>query len=221
MNLRLNGSKIKSISPDENAVSGEYRRPKPKSGLFSRWWAAQTVGFVYVIRTEYGLVKVGSCLDPVAMIARLRKVAPYQFYVDYLGFTRADLSVEVEWAAHEALARSRVQPEWFDCAPELAIAAIQTASRGLGFRMIRTDLEGVDDVVRNASRVTVSRFGLMRARQGYGEAIALGMLGSLLALAIIWKSRDFDLHPMVGLGILIAMVAAFVLGRQRSATGRI
>ena len=152
------------------------------------------------------------------MIARLRKVAPYRFYFDYLGFTRADLSIEVERAAQEALARSRVQPEWFDCAPELAIAAIQTASRGLGYRMIRTDLEGVDDVVRNASRVTVSRFGLMRARQGSGQSIALGLLAGLLALAILRKSRGFDLDPIMGLGILIAMIAAIVLGRQRLTT---
>ena len=166
-------------------------------------------------------MKIGSCADPLVTITRLRKAAPYRLYVDYIGFTRADLCAEVELAAKATLVSYRVQNDWIDCAPELAVAATATAARRLGYGMILTNLESVEEVLRSATWVSVSNLVLRRrrSRRGHGPGRALATawgLGALVTLIFAFTQLypDFDARVMIGPCILVAMVAALVLSQQ-------
>ena len=222
MYLRLNGSKIRSAFRVEPPVPVFDRGATMKSGVSARWMGARSLGFVYVIRSEHGLVKVGASSDPLATIAQLRRESPYRLYVDYIAFTRADVSAEVLQAAFEALVRHRVQREWCGCAPEDAITAIQSAAKILGYRMVPVNFESVGQILSNASRISVTRHGLIRWRPGYGEVVIAGLLGvmGLLTLNLSRIYLNFNLHPSIDLFILAAMIAAIVMDQQRRATGR-
>jgi hypothetical protein len=178
--------------------------------------APRSVGFVYMLRSEHGLIKLGSCSDPLTSITQVRKAAPYRLHIDYLGFTRADLAVEVENAARAILQRHRTHAQWFDCEPEVAAAAIQTAAKRLGYGIIQTNLEGVEDVLRNPSWVAVSRIGLRRGRRvswgGFRNAIgksalALAVVGGL-AFVLTRMASMLDLRVLMGPLILVVMIFA-------------
>jgi len=221
MYLRLNGSKFNAISPDESNPTENVDRLSPKRGFFARWMAARSVRFVYVISSEQGLVRLGSSSDPRAMLDRLCRAASYQLHMVYLGLTRADMAFEIEMAAQEALDQRRIQPAWFDCTPEQAVIAIQAAARDLGHGLIPTDLEAVNDVERKIPLVALTRIGLRPARRGPWKVVTAVLLAATLLLAAIRVSPGLDLHPMVDLGVLLAMTVSFILSRQGSLSGRI
>lgn len=218
MHLRLNGSKLQSVSPNEgfNRVAMARRTQKPN--IFSRLMTPSSVSFVYVIRSELGLIKVGSCSDPLATIAQMRKESDYRLYIEYLGFTRADLSDEVAKVARGILSRHRVQPVWFDCEPEVALAATEAAAARLGYGMIATNLDGIEDILRNPSWVYMTRLRLRRSRQTSGKAMTMGLIVGalgLLAFAFTLIPQSVDLRPLMGPGLLVGMILALVLTRTR------
>ena len=218
MHLRLDGSKVRAFSPKDSFIPRYVgnRGQTGRSGFLARWQASRSVGFVYILRSEHGLIKLGSCTDPLVAISQLRKAAPYRLHIDYLGFTRADLAGEVENAAKGILQRHRTQARWFDCEPKVAIAAIETASKRLGYGMIQTNLEGVEDVLRNPSWVAISRIGLRRGRRvswgGYRNvivksALALAVIGGL-AFGLTHMASMLDLRVLMGPVILVVMILA-------------
>jgi len=187
--------------------------------------APRSVGFVYMLRSEHGLIKLGSCSDPLTSITQVRKAAPYRLHIDYLGFTRADLAVEVENAARAILQRHRTHAQWFDCEPEVAAAAIQTAAKRLGYGIIQTNLEGVEEVLRNPSWVAISRIGLRRGRRhswrGLGKAmvtgaLAMGLIGGL-AFALTRVAPMLDLRVLTGPLLLVVMIVALFMLRPGKA----
>ena len=132
MRLRLNGPKIFGVRPTVSFGPEDFKTRMGKPGRSSEGPAPPSIGFIYVIRGEHGLIKVGSSTNPRARLAQLRTASPFPLEIDYLGFTRADLYVEVEKTAHAILADHRVNLEWFDCEPDLAVAAIHRAAYRLG-----------------------------------------------------------------------------------------
>ena len=218
--LRLNGSKFNTISPEESNPDANDDRFAPQRSFFARWSAARSVWFVYVICSEQGLVRLGSSSDPRAMLNRLRRGASYKLHMVYLGLTRADMALKIEMAAKDALDQRRIQPAWFDCAPAQAVAAIQAAARDLGYGIIPTDLEAVNDVEHKVPPVALARIGLTPSRQGPWQAITAGLLAASLLLAAIRMSPGLYLHPLIDLGVLLATIISFVLSRQRGLSGR-
>jgi hypothetical protein len=187
------------------------------------------VGFVYILRSEHGLIKLGSCTDPLVAISQLRKAAPYRLHIDYLGFTRADLAGEVENAAKGILQRHRDHARWFDCESEVAVAAIETAAKRLGYGLIQTNLGGVEDILRNPSWVAMSRIGLRRgrlvSRGGFRNAIiksalALAVIGGL-AFALTRMASMLDLRLLIGPLILVVMILALFALRSGKTPGSV
>ena len=220
MHLRLDGSKVRTFSQKDSFIpryAGHNARTG-SSGFLARWMAPRSVGFVYILRSEHRLIKLGSCTDPLTSITQLRKAAPYRLHIDYLGFTRADLAAEVENAAKAIMQRHRTHARWFDCEPEVAVAAIQTAAKRLGYGMIQTNLEGVEDVLRNPSWVALSRIGLRRVRRsswrGLGKAMFTGALAMAgvggLAFALTRMAPMLDLRTLMGPLLLVIMIVALV-----------
>ena len=218
MHLRLDGSKVRTFSQKDSFIPryAGHKGSIRNSGFLARWMATRSVGFVYILRSEHGLIKLGSCMDPLTSITQLRKAAPYRLHIDYLGFTRTDLAAEVENAAKGILQRHSTDARWFDCEPEVAVAAIQTAAKRLGYGMIQTNLEGVEDVLRNPSWVAMARIGLRRGRRvswgGFRNALvktslALTIIGGL-AFALTRMAPMLDLRILMGPLILVVMIFA-------------
>ena len=93
MRLRLSGPKIFGVRPTLSLGPEDFRTRIGQTGRFSEGSAPPSIGFVYVIRGEHGLIKVGSSTNPRARLAQLRTASPFPLEIDYLGFTRSVLYV--------------------------------------------------------------------------------------------------------------------------------
>ena len=156
MRLRLSGPKIFGVRPTLSLGPEDFRTRIRQTGRFSEGSAPPSIGFVYVIRGEHGLIKVGSSTNPRARLAQLRTASPFPLEIDYLGFTRSDLYVEVEKTAHAILADHRVNLEWFDCEPDIAVAAIHRAAFRLGDHVIATNPENSEALLKAAAHQAIA-----------------------------------------------------------------
>jgi T5orf172 domain len=87
--------------------------------------------YVYVIKGDENNVKIGVTKNPEGRLAQLRTGNHATIDYAYLAPTSGD-PYAIERAAHTILDRYRLNGEWFDVPPELAIAAVTGAAAKLG-----------------------------------------------------------------------------------------
>jgi len=90
--------------------------------------------FVYVIRGDHNLSKIGVSTNPDARMAQLRTASPFPLEFAYISAIEGD-GYDVEQEAHRILGSRRVNGEWFDVPPEMAISAVTGAAARLGRRL--------------------------------------------------------------------------------------
>lgn len=149
MRFRISGPRLGpfrtgfSFRPFGSPRRGTPRRP-----------AGPTGNFVYVVRGDSNLVKVGISTNPEARLANLQTGTGFRLALAYVA--SCDNAAAVERRTHDLLARHRCQGEWFDCEADVAVAAIHAASYQLG----ATTQEGFDPTARSSDR----RFVIKPAR---------------------------------------------------------
>jgi Meiotically up-regulated gene 113 len=89
-----------------------------------------TGSFVYVIRGDHNLVKIGVSTNPNARLAQLRTASAFPIDFSYIAVTPGT-GFDIERGAHEMLKSHRCNGEWFDVQPEIAVAAIAGAAHKL------------------------------------------------------------------------------------------
>ena len=150
--------------------------------------SGDTGGFVYVIRGEHGLVKVGVSTNPSARMAQLRTASPFPLTFAYVAAVegRAGNAYLVEQAAHGLLARHAMAGEWFDVPIDMAVAAIAAGAHKTGLKIVEIAALQVDAVVQAA-----------RATGAAPEPTPW------LALALVWFVKLVVLAALAALGVLI------------------
>lgn len=116
--------------------------------------AGQMTGaFIYVIRGDHNLVKIGVSTNPIARMAQLRTASGFPLAFSYICAVEGDAAnaYAIEGTAHVALARHRTNGEWFDVAPEMAVAAIAAASHKTRWKIVEIPADKVAEVIRLAS----------------------------------------------------------------------
>ena len=127
MRFYLLGPRILGIRPGISFALNELLAPRSRVTRSPR-----PGGFIYVMK-EAGSdrVKIGITRSPQTRLAQLQAGCPsridYAFVAPVSGDPRA-----IEKEAHRMLAGHRLGGEWFDCTPELAIAAVAGAAAKLG-----------------------------------------------------------------------------------------
>ena len=104
-------------------LATEPKRRKPAEPM--------TGSFVYVIRGDHNMSKVGVTTNPAARLTSLRTASAFPIGHSYIAVTPGT-GYDIEQGAHEMLASHRCNGEWFDVAPEIAVAAIAGAAHKLG-----------------------------------------------------------------------------------------
>ena len=119
-------SSLKIMNPLKQAASEIETRP------------VQT--FIYVIRGDYNMVKIGVSSNPDARCAALQTGSPYRIELWFAAPVTGN-AYGVESEAHDILVSNGVpmNGEWFDVTPELAIAAIRTAADKLGQPLFKVE----------------------------------------------------------------------------------
>jgi hypothetical protein len=97
--------------------------------LFSHFVAPQSRSvFLYVIVSERGHVKVGFSNDVEKRRAALQGASAAGLTVYAREAIDCLYPREAEGMAHKLLERYRLRGEWFDCHPEMALAAVKKAA---------------------------------------------------------------------------------------------
>jgi hypothetical protein len=178
--LWLSGPRILGIRPGISFRADELlRKPPPRRQLQG--------SFIYVIRGDHGLLKIGISTNPSARLAQLRTASAVPLTIAYVGAIRcAGHAVEAE--AHRTLAGYRQNGEWFSCPTDMAVAAIGAAAYRLGEPIASGDPKLADETVRAVA--AINSLEDFRAHGIIGSA-ALGIIkfvaGIVLSL-VAWAS---------------------------------
>jgi hypothetical protein len=92
---------------------------------------------VYVIGSlEMEPVKIGRSLNPLQRMKEMQTGCPYRLYVFGALYGRKDAIIALEWETHRVLSEFgfRVGGEWFEVAPDDALAAAKKCSDLFGLR---------------------------------------------------------------------------------------
>jgi hypothetical protein len=124
------GPRILGIRPGISFGASELLRlaTKPKQ---NKPGEPITGSFLYVIRGDHNMVKIGVSTNPNARLAQLRTASAFPIDFSYIAVTPGT-GFDIEQGAHTMLASHRCNGEWFDVAPEMAVAAIAGAAHKLG-----------------------------------------------------------------------------------------
>jgi hypothetical protein len=139
--------------------------------------------FIYVIKADDGLVKIGVSVNPSIRLAQLQRTSAASLALVYVGALRST-GYAIEAEAHHTLASYRQSGEWFRCPVEAAIAAIGVAAHRLGEPLASGDPRLVDEAVRLAAN------GAAPPHTRLGIA-ALNVLKFIIAIPlalVVWAS---------------------------------
>jgi hypothetical protein len=149
MRFFFSGPRILGIRPGVSFSASDFKtKEAPRA---ARTTSGQIEGsFVYVVRGDHNLVKVGVTTNPSARLAHLRTGSPFPISFAFIGCTPGN-GYDIERAAHLILDRQRLNGEWFDVVPEMAIAAVNAAAAKLGAPVQSMDLATADLALKLAA----------------------------------------------------------------------
>jgi len=163
MRIWFSGPRIFGIRPGISLSAQELG--------FGRSQARQSVpavqGFIYVVSGDHGRCKIGITRNPAARIGSLRTASAFPLRYAFIGAVR-DSAFAVEQEALRLLAGNKVEGEWFDVAPEMAIAAVWGAAGKLGDK-----IEGLSE--RDAARTVALVQAGDRPRLTLGRVLAYAL----------------------------------------------
>ncbi len=144
MRFWISGPRIFGLRPGVSFAPKDFQQAKlvrPQEP------ARMTGGFIYVIRGDHGLLKIGISTNPSARIAQLRTASPFPLDFEYIGAMNG-FGENVEREAHATLEKYRTNGEWFDCSPEMAVAAVSAAAYRLGEPIASVRQEQVPQIIK-------------------------------------------------------------------------
>jgi hypothetical protein len=144
MRLFFLGPRILGIRPGVSLAPEElFGRGRPRA-------TATTGSFVYVLRGDHNMTKIGVSTNPNARLAQLRTASAFPIDFAFVGVTPGT-GFDIERAAHALLANHRCNGEWFDVTPEIAVAAVHAAAHRLGQPIQTVEPAQIEHILRIAA----------------------------------------------------------------------
>jgi hypothetical protein len=190
MRFFFTGPRVMGIRPGISFGANELLRlaTKPKQ---NKPGEPMTGSFLYVIRGDHNMVKVGVSTNPNARLAQLRTASAFPIDFSYIAVTPGT-GFDIEQGAHAMLASHRCNGEWFDVAPEMAVAAIAGAAHKLKQPLLPVTAEVANQILQVAASTPTADRGkylfdglpwwLRLPLQMVGGAICGGVIFAALAL---------------------------------------
>jgi hypothetical protein len=143
------GPRIFGIRPGISFGANELLRlaTKPKQ---NKPGEPITGSFLYVIRGDHNMSKVGVSTNPNARLAQLRTASAFPIDFSYIAVTPGT-GFDIEAGAHEMLKSHRCNGEWFDVQPEIAVAAIAGAAHKLNQPLLPVTAEVASQILQIAA----------------------------------------------------------------------
>lgn len=171
----------------------------------------QTVegSFVYVVRGDHNMVKIGVTTNPRARLAQIRTGSAFPVGFAMIGATPGN-GYDLEEEAHRLLHARRVNGEWFDVTPEVAIGAVMSAATKLKQPIqLVPDVDTADRVLKIASGESDKGSG----RSLFTMLLWIGVIDALIGNFMV-KDLGFDAGPVIfglfaSVIIMLMMIRAF------------
>lgn len=217
MRFFFTGPRIFGIRPGVSFGAGDLRGGSAPRSARSGWRhasdlnlsapvpKAETGGFVYVVRGDHNLIKIGVSTNPNARLATLRTASPFPISFAYVCAVQgpATEAYAIEADAHALLARQRLAGEWFDISPDMAVGAIAAAAHKAGRKFVEIDPANIDTVIRLAAQVPPAAQAPQEPRIGFVGRLGLTFIGVVIAAFAC---------TLTGIGLGAAFGAAFLVG---------
>ena len=191
MRFFLMGPRIFGVRPGVSFGANELLRfaTKPKQ---NRPGESMTGSFLYVIRGDHNMVKVGVTTNPNARLASLRTGSAFPIDFDYIAVTPST-GFDIEAGAHAMLKSHRCNGEWFDVPPEMAVAAIAGAAHKLGHPILPVTAEVANQILQVAANGSGTSSSNKYLFDGYPWwlRLPLQMVGGALCGVLIIASLAF------------------------------
>jgi hypothetical protein len=156
-------------------------------------------------RPRPGRVKVGVAADPLARLAALQRGSAEKLSLAYAAAVKSNDATAIKQAAHAMLSSQRLNGEWFDVTPELAVAAIAAASYRLKDPIVEIPADKIPTALAIAARRDAQEAAAKRKRR--------------VSPAAVWFWAIFLMSLAIGVGTVLlggnslsAGETAFVVG---------
>ena len=143
----LSGPRIGGIRPGISFSPNDLARlsaPSPQTQT------ATACNFVYVIRGDHGLRKIGISANPNARLAQLRTASPFPLDLEFVALVE-NSAFEIEQSAHAMLAHHRQAGEWFACDSDHAVAAVSAAAHRLNAQLATVAPKDIEKAIAAAA----------------------------------------------------------------------
>lgn len=144
MRFFFSGPRILGIRPGVIFGASDFRSSRPSTQKAPS--EPMTGSFLYVIRGDHNMIKIGVTTNPQARLASLRTGSAFPIDYCYLAATPGT-GFDIEAGSHEMLKSHRCNGEWFDVAPEMAVAAIAGAAHKLGQPLLPVTSEVANQIL--------------------------------------------------------------------------
>ena len=124
-----------------------YSKPRRQNGKVRQVGEKLDGSFVYVIRGDHNMVKIGVSTNPRARLASLQTGSAFPVSFAFIGVTPGN-GYDIETEAHRILEKHQCNGEWLDCSSELAIAAVMGAASKIGQPIQILTLEQADMTIK-------------------------------------------------------------------------
>src|ERR1700730_17149504 len=149
MRFFFTGPRVMGIRPGISFSANDLLRlaTKPKRRKLAE---PITGSFLYVIRGDHNMSKVGVTTNPTARLAQLRTASAFPIDYSYIAVTPGT-GFDIERGAHAMLASHRCNGEWFDVQPEIAVAAIAGAAHKIVQPLLPVTAEVASQILQIAA----------------------------------------------------------------------
>lgn len=207
MRFWFSGPRFMGVRPGISFSPNDFRQsqgPHRHNGAGERIEGS----FVYVVRGDHNMTKIGVTTNPAARLAQLRTGSAFPIEYAFIGVTPGT-GYDIEQEAHTLLDKHRCAGEWFDVSPELAISAIMGAAGKLGQPMRAIDLSTASmvlDIAANGGDIqptqSESSFWFGQTAKRTATAFWLWLLMTTAANSMLGGPETMpDWMAVVGLGV--------------------
>jgi hypothetical protein len=174
MRFFFSGPRFFGIRPGIILGPGDLSFLRPRSAKATGQLSGS---FIYVLKGDHRLAKVGVSTNPDARLAQLRTASPFPIDYAFVGVTPGT-GYDIEREAHAILANHRCNGEWFDVPPEMAVAAVHAAANRIGQPLQPLEPWMIAEIHRVAAREAA-------AAPAQSSKVYLAYV-ALAAAAILW-----------------------------------
>lgn len=177
--------------------------------------------FVYVVKGDHNMVKIGVTTNPAARMAQLRTASAFPISFVFIGCTPSD-GYAIEREAHRMLDPYRVNREWFDVPAETAMCAVTGAASRLGQNLLvldETTATRAVQIARSGSTATNYPFMILRALGSILLAMVLVPVLAGLVWLIVLIASDMGHSAELDFPTAVKLCAIEALASTQPSTG--